>query len=324
MLPSPYCVFQRQKDGLCVFNKHAQKLPGCKKLFSFKRPLSCRRKMTYQELIAEIQRQNPLISEQQIQQRLEAERAKCGGLLGDETLLRLVAAKLGVKVQQNSFHNNGVMSIGRLIAGLNDVTVSGRLIAVFPVKTFQGEEKSGKFATVMLADDEGILRVMLWDERVELLEKGELKANQTVRLLHGYTKEDRSGKVELHLGRKSQIQIEPPEKASSCPAIEKFATKIGTLTLASGNVIVCGIVKAVFGKKNFARDTLSEGTVMRLSLADESGQVTVVAWNEKAGELDNLKENERLLIVNARVKEAQNSVIEVHVDSNTAVNVLKS
>jgi len=279
--------------------------------------------MTSQDLIAEIQRLKPQISEKQLQQRLEAERIKCGGLLGDETLLRLIAAKLGVQVQQNCSYNNGVISTGRLMAGLNDVTVAGRLIAVFPVKTFQGEEKSGKFATVMLADDEGILRVMLWDVRVELIEKGELKANQTVRLMHGYTKEDRAGKVELHLGRKSQIEIDPLEKAIGCPTIEKFTTKISTLNPASGNVHISGHIKAVFEKKNFARDAQSKGTVMRLTLADDSGQVTVVAWNEKTAELEGAKENERLIIVNARVKESQNGVLEVHVDSNTAVNILR-
>lgn len=278
--------------------------------------------MTTQELLGEIQRQNPLITEQQLQQRLEVERTKCGGLLGDETLLRLIAAKLGVQVQQNAIHNNGVMSTGRLIAGLNDVTVAGRLFAVFPVKTFQGEEKSGKFATVMLADDEGLLRVMLWDERVELIEKGELKANQAVRLLHGYTKADRTGKVELHLGRKSQIEIESDEKATACPNIEKFTAKICTLNSTSGNVNVCGCIRAFLGKKNFARDMQSEGTVMRLMLADDSGQVAIVAWNEKAIEIDSLKENERLMLVNARVKEGQNGVLEVHVDSNTAVSIL--
>ena len=53
----------------------------------------------------------------------------------------------------------------------------------------------------MIADKEGILRVVLWNEKAELVEKGELKAGQAVRLLHGYTREDRYGKTELHLGQ---------------------------------------------------------------------------------------------------------------------------
>src|SRR3972149_6276583 len=133
------------------------------KIKSPRTSLSCRRQMTTQDLIQEIQRQNPLISQEQIQERLQAERARTGGLLGDETLLRLIAAKFGVQVQQNTIQNSGVLSTSRLFAGLYDVTVAGRLIAVFPAKTFQGAEKSGKFATLMLADREGLLRVVLWN-----------------------------------------------------------------------------------------------------------------------------------------------------------------
>jgi DNA polymerase III alpha subunit len=282
--------------------------------------LSCRRKMTTQELIREIQRQNPLISQEQILERLAAERAKTGGLLGDETLLRLIAAKFGLQVQQNTIQNSGVLSTSRLFAGLYDVTVAGRLIAVFPAKTFQGAEKSGKFATIMLTDTEGVLRVVLWDSNAEMVERGELKAGQVVRLIHGYTKGDKYGKTELHLGNKGKVLIEAETKADQYESIEKFTAKIQTLNSNSGNVHLAGTVKAILGKKAFSRNDDSDGTVMRLALRDESGEVTVVVWNEKVAELEVLlRENTNLLLVNARVKETQSGGLEVHVDSNTFV-----
>src|SRR5512137_2829347 len=191
--------------------------------------------MSTEELIQEILRQNPLISLQQIQAKLDSERIRTNGLLCDETLLRLIAAKNGVIVQQNHFANSGVLPSNKLLPGLHDVTVAGRLIAVSPPKTFQGAEKSGRFATVTLLDEGGLLRVVLWDERVELIEKGELKPNHSVRLLHGYTKQDRNGKTELHLGKKSQIEIEPIEETSKYPPTEMFASKISTLNAFSGN-----------------------------------------------------------------------------------------
>jgi replication factor A1 len=277
--------------------------------------------MTTQDLIKEIQAKNPQISQTQILEQLEAERARTVGLLGDETLLRLIAAKLGVQVQQNTFHNSSVLSSGRLFAGLYDVAVAGRLIAVSPAKTFQGAEKSGKFATLMLGDEDGLLRVVLWNEKAELVEKGELKAGQAVRLLHGYTREDRYGKTELHLGGKSQIELQPPEKSGEYPSIEKFTTKINALTSNTGNVHVAGTVKAVYGKTGFTRSDDTEGVVMRLALRDDSSEVVVVVWNEKVAELEKLlRESPRFLLVNGRVKEANNGAVEVHVDSNTFVS----
>jgi len=276
--------------------------------------------MTTQDIIQEILQKNQQISQEQILERLEAERAKTGGLLGDETLLRLIAAKFGVQVQQNSFHNSGILSTGRLFAGLNDVTVAGRLIAVFPVKTFQGAEKSGKFATVMLADNEGLLRVVLWNEKADLVESGELKTGLAVRVLHGYTREDRYGKIELHLGRKSIIEFQTQEKRE-IPPIERFTTKISALNSNSGNIHVIGTVKAVYGKSSFTRSDGTDGVVMRLALKDDSGEVTAVVWNEKVEELEKLlREGPRLLLVNAHVKETNNGSIEVHVDSNTLVS----
>jgi replication factor A1 len=279
--------------------------------------------MTTQDIIQEILQKNQQVSQEQILERLEAERARTGGLLGDETLLRLIAAKFGVQVQQNLFHNSGVLSTSRLFAGLNDVTVAGRLIAVFPVKTFQGAEKSGKFATLMVADNEGLLRVVLWDKKADVVESGELKAGLAVRLLHGYTRQDRYGKTELHLGGKSKIEIVPEDTAY--PSIEKFTTKIKSLNKESGNVHLLGTVKAILGRSTFPRNGQDEGIVMRLALADASGETTLVVWNEKVLELEKSFEvGMRLLVVNARVKEAQNGGLEVHVDSNTFFDTQKA
>jgi ssDNA-binding replication factor A large subunit len=283
--------------------------------------LSFQRKMTTQDIIEKILAKNPDLRQEQILEKLQAERSRTGGLLGDETLMRLIAARYCVEVQQNTIHNNGNLSTSRLFAGLNDVTVAGRLVAIYPTRTFQGE-KSGKFATLMVADNDGILRVVLWNEKTDSVETGELKVGQAVRLVHGYTREDRYGKTELHLGSKSQIEIEPKEKASEYPTIDKFTAKISSLNSTSGNVHLSGTVKAVLCLTTFTRSDSRDGTLMRLTLADDSGEVTVVAWNEKATELEKtLKVNMHLQLVNARVKEAQNGGVEVHVDSNTFVDV---
>ena len=277
--------------------------------------------MTTQEIIDSILAKNPEITEGQILEKLQTEKSRTGGLLGDETLLRLIAAKYGVEVQQKTINNDGNLSISHLFAGLYDVTVAGRIVAIFPARTFEGE-KPGKFATLMIADNDGILRVVLWNDKADLVEKGELKVGQAIRLLHGYTRLDLYGKVELHIGTKSQIEIEPQEKPSEYITIDKFATKISCLTKTSGNVHLSGAVKAILGLTKFTRTDQSDGTVMRFTLADDSGEVTVVAWNEKAQELEKtLKPNACLQLGNAKVKETQNGVLEVHVDFTSFVNV---
>ncbi|HSV49519.1 MAG TPA: OB-fold nucleic acid binding domain-containing protein [Candidatus Acidoferrales bacterium] len=277
--------------------------------------------MTTQPLIEEILAKNPQLTQTQLMERMETERVKSGGLLADETLLRLIAAKLGVQVPQNCFQSCSTLSSAKLFAGLYDVTIAGRIVAVFPVRTFQGELNSGKFATVMLGDHDGLLRVVLWNEKAELIEKGELKPGQAVRLLHGYTKNDRAGKPELHMSAKSLIELQPETKTEDYQPIENFTAKISSLNGSSGNVHIVGTVKAVYSKNGFHKSDNTDGIVMRLAFRDNTGEALVVVWNEKVDEIEKaLRDSPRLLLVNARVKEAQGGTFEVHVDSNTYVS----
>ena len=280
--------------------------------------------MTTQHLIDEIIAKNPQISQAQITANLEDERIKTGGLLTDETLLRLIAAKLGVQVQQTIFQNSNTISSGKILSGLYDVSVAGRLVAVFPVKTFQGQEKSGKFATLILGDNDGLLRVILWNEKAELIEKGELRSGQAIKLLHGYTKDDRYGKIELHMSGRSLIEPILECKTEEYPPIEKFVTKIGALNINSVSAHIVGTVKAIFGKNVFPKRDDTNGVVMRLAFRDDSGEAMVVVWNEKVEEIERaLRDSAELLLVNARVKETQNGAFEIHVDSNTAISAQK-
>ncbi len=276
--------------------------------------------MTAEEIIQRILSKHPEVSRNQIFENLEAEKSKTGGLIADETLLRLIAARYGVKILKEKAYRN--LSISHLVPGLNDVTITGRVVAVYSSRTFEGE-RSGKFGSLMIADKDATLRVILWNDKVEMIEAGELKAGQIVRFSHGYTREDREGKTELHLGSKSQIEAELKNiKTDEYPSIVRFATKINEITKAYKNIHLTGTVKEVFPASTFTRSDMSTGTVMRLTLADGTGEIPVVVWNEKAEELEKALElNANLQLVNAKVKENANGELEVHVDSYTYVEV---
>jgi ssDNA-binding replication factor A large subunit len=272
--------------------------------------------MTAEEIIQQILSKHPDITRDKILDNLETEKRKTGCLLADETLLRLIAARYGVEVLQKKVCRQ--LSLSHLVSGLNDVTVTGCVVAVYPPKVFNGE-RSGKVANLMIADKDAILRVVLWNDKVDLVESGELKTGQVICFLHGYTREDREGKVELHLGGKSQIEIKPQNrKADELPFFSSFATKINKISKADKKIHITGIVKEVFPATTFLRSDMAKGTVMRLTLIDETGEISVVAWNEKAEQLEKcLKSKAKLRLVNAKVKENASGKLEIHVNSYT-------
>jgi replication factor A1 len=272
--------------------------------------------MVTEEIVQKILSKHPEVSRENIYEALETEKNKTGGLIADATLLRLLAAKYGVEIPQERIIDHK-LSIGLLVPNLNDVTVTGRIVAVYPAKTFEGM-KPGKYASLMVADDGGIVRVMLWNDRASLVESGELKAGQLIRLSHGYTREDRNGKAEMHLGGKSNVEINLQDSAEEdYPSISKFATKIKEISESQQSIHLCGRVKEVFPLSTFARQDQSMGKVLRFTLADVTGEVAVVVWNEKAEELEAvLKRDVQVQLVNAKVK-TNSGGFEVHVDAST-------
>ena len=296
----------------------------CHKKFKITRilyPWRHAEKMIIDEIIQQILLQRPEITREAVLERLRTEKNKTGDLIEEATLLRLIAAEYGIEILAGTVYDRE-LSISRLVPDLNDVAVTGRVVAVYPARTFEGK-KSGKYASLMVAGDDGVLRVMLWNDKAGLVESGELKTGLVVRFVHGYTREDRAGKVELHIGEKSKVEVNPHDlKAKDYPSISKFAIKISDVTAAQGRIHVVGVVQAVYPSSTFTRQDLTAGKVLRFTLADDSGEVAVVVWNEKAEELEQrLKRNVAVQLVNAKAKAASNGGFEIHVDSSTYVDV---
>ena len=280
--------------------------------------------MTVERIIEQILSRRPDVSREEILERLDKEKRKTGGFIAFDVLLRMIAAELGVEIPRET--PTHTLSVRDLVSGLNDVTIIGRVVAVFPSKTFKAD-KSGKIASLLVADKKGILRVVLWNDKTGLIESGKVKVGQIVRFSHGYTREDYSGRVELHLGDKGEIEINPKDvQAKDYPTISKFTTKIGEITRARKNkkVNITGTVKKLFPASTFERRDLSSGKVMRFMFADETGEISAVVWNDKVDELEErLRKGIKLQLVNAKVKKALGEGLEVHVNSGTYVEVIK-
>jgi replication factor A1 len=263
----------------------------------------------------------PGVSKESVLERLEAERRRAGGLISDETLLRMIAAGFGCEVLGGEAVAPSLL-LRDLIPGLNGVSVVGRVVAVFSPRAFNGNRK-GRFASLLIVDESGVLRVVLWNDKASLVEAGGVKVGEVIRFRRVYTREDFGGRVEVHVGEKSVVEVNPEDVMSKdYPSISKFTTKIGELSGVRRNskVNLAGTVKRLGSVSQFERPDSSSGKVMRFVLSDGTGEVSVVVWNEKVDEVEGLlKAGAGLQAVNAKVKKAAGGELEVHVDSSTYV-----
>jgi len=239
----------------------------------------------------------------------------------DEVAALIVAVELGVEVQGEDEAFTGEIQIKNLVSGLNDVTIIGRVIAVYPVQTFsRNDSTQGKVARLLLADETGDLKLVLWDDNTSFVEAGKIQQGQIIKVLHAYVRESMNGKLELHLGRKGELEISPKNiDEKRYPYTSEPMEKVGTLKPERRKANVQGCVTQAFPASEFTRKDGTKGKVRRLRLKDETGETTVVFWNEKADELDRINEGDQLRIINARIKTQLSGGIELHVESTSYI-----
>ena len=239
----------------------------------------------------------------------------------DEVAARIVAAELGVEIQNEEEALPSEIAIKNVVSGLNDVTIVARVIAIYPVQTFSRSDLTeGKVARSLLADGTGTLKLVLWDDKIELIETGKMQQGQIVRVLHGYVRESFDGQLEMHLGKKGDVEISPlGVDESSFPRIADFIDKIEQVTPEKKKSNVQGLVTGVSPVSEFTRKDGTQGKVRRARLRDETGEATIVFWNERVDEVDTIDEGAQLRIINARVKTGLDRRVELHVGNSSQI-----
>ncbi len=279
--------------------------------------------MTLENTVEEILSQTDGISREEIYRKLEEARRKTDGLVSDRVLLRMIAAECGVRTPEKPQILR--LALKDVVPGLNDVTVTGKVIAIFPSGS-PHVKKGRRPASLLIADKGRMVRVILWDDKEELIESRKIKTGPVIRILHAYSREGYDGKVELHLGNKSRIDLNPKNiEELHYPTMKELSTRIGEITGTLKNVNIIGNVKKILPVSFFKRKDLSQGKVMSAICADETGETRVVVWNEKVEELEgSLKDNDLLFIVNARVKKVSDGRFEIHVNRHTYTEIVSS
>lgn len=261
------------------------------------------------------------LTREEVLKRIYEKKRSAEGYFMDEAAARIVAFELGVEIPKNAAEDWTELSIEKLVSGLNDVTITGRVITVHPIQTFSRPDfTEGKVARLRIADKTGTLKVVLWDDKVSLIENEKIAAGKIIRVLHGYVREGLDGRLELHVGNRGEIQVSPQELAESeYPRITSFIEKISSITGKRRKASISGAVKRVYPASEFKRVDGTPGKVRRLRLQDETGQTTVVFWNQKVDELGDVHLGDYLRIMNARVKELAHGLVELHVEKATQI-----
>jgi len=134
----------------------------------------------------------------EIERLIEAKRARLSGLISKEGAAQIVAAELGINF------DNQKLKIEELLPGMKKVNVVGKIINLYPVRTFKTKKgDEGKVANMIIADETSNIKTVLWDTKdISLIESGELIEGTTIEIINGSMRDN-----EIHLSSFSEIKL---------------------------------------------------------------------------------------------------------------------
>jgi len=199
-----------------------------------------------------------------------------------------------------------------LALGASDVDLVGQVLDTDSIRTFDRDDGSeGRVANLTLGDETGRVRVTLWDGKADLAD--EFAAGEVVEVGDGYVRE-RDGDLELHVGDRGTV-----ERVDEDVEYVPETTDIDDLEIGE-TVDVGGGVIETDPKRTFDRDDGSEGQVRNVRIKDETGEIRVALWDDKADREIELAD--RVVFTDVEIQDGWQDDLEASANWRSTVSVL--
>jgi len=273
----------------------------------------------FETLIGELLKSKPGLTRDEVVRQIEQKKKTIGaGYLTDQGALFLVAGEMGISLRKDDASSD--MTLKDLYIGANEVTVVARVLAVYPVATFNKKDGStGKYRRLMLFDGKGSARLTVWEEALEPMEKLGLEVDRPVRVASAYVKQGLDGRPTLNLGKRGRIEVLADEKIiAKLPSISALTQKLPTIIKEEQYTALDCVVSSEPRYSEFVRSDGSEGSLFQFGVARNGGKETrVVIWSPVSR--PELKRGQRVVMTNVRARKSNTGEFEIHGDAGSAI-----
>lgn len=274
----------------------------------------------FEELLQEILKSRPELTKEKLLERVEEKKKTVGaGYLTDQGALFLVAGELGVALRQVNFSD---LTLGNLFIGANDVTVTARVLAVYPAATYQKKDGGqGKYRKAVLFDKDKATRLTMWEEKTGEMEKEGITVGAPVRIVNAYVKQGLDGKPELNLGRRGRVELADEKAAVELPTLGAVARKLGKLDEEGIIPALDCVVESVPRYSEFVRSDGSPGSLYQFEVSGEEGKAKyrVVVWSPTTR--PGLSVGQKIRVTNVRTRSSSRGEAEIHGDAGSTIVV---
>ncbi len=254
--------------------------------------------LPYDKIIEKIKEKTGL-SQEDIEAKIKQKMEDLSGLISKEGAAHIIANENSVKVFEEGSRE---LKVRNILGGMRNVSTVGKVLNVYSINEFDKGDFKGKVGSFLIGDDTGIIRVVLWNDLVDLMK--ELKEGDVVKLENVYSKENNFRK-ELHLNSESKLIVNPVGViVDNVVEKQQFERKtVLELGEQENNVEVLGVIVQVFDIRFFevcskCNKRMRQGNerwiceehgelepglsyVMNVILDDGTDSIRVVLWSKQ-------------------------------------------
>jgi len=187
-------------------------------------------------------KENSQLSDQDINEKIEAKLQQLSGLISKEGAAHIIANELGIKLFEQT---SGKLQVKNILVGMRDVEATVRVTNIFPITEFSRKDGSpGKVGSFIAGDETGTIRFVLWGDQTNTIQ--ELAEGTIIKINGGYVKENQ-GRKEIHINERSKLILNPEgETIAEIKKPETQRKQIKDLTEADNNTEIFATIVQVF------------------------------------------------------------------------------
>ncbi len=182
-----------------------------------------------------------------------------------------------------------------------EIDIIGRVINISEPNQFQRDDGSvGMVRSAEIADDSGVVRVSLWDEKTESV----LNIGDAIKIENAKTRMGIND-IELSVGKPARLLKPSAEEIEHLPPINEIEDSlyenknISELKEGDRNIRILGRILTLYELNEFTRSDGTPGLVRSIEIGDQTGVIRASLWDEQAKNPSN--EGDVVKIENPRV-----------------------
>jgi replication factor A1 len=258
------------------------------------------------------------LTESELLKLVAEKKEKVGaGYLTDQGALFLVAADLGVDIEQPTLD----MSLKDLYAGAKDINIMARILKIYPIKKItRNDGSSTTLRTLVIYDNDAKVRLTLWDTMAMLPDTLALKVGDIIKVNKAYARSSPDGRVSLSTSSRTSIELVEEEVPHITP-IDRLSLDPSDINEENDNLVVNGIIAATPRITSFTNKRGEKSKVLHMQVSNDKS-IRVVVWNIDEQSLPKIiKKGEKVRLIGFRGKLNQFGDIELHGDEGSKIEL---